>query len=106
MPLVSMAGIDKSFPGVRALSGARFELRAGEVHALMVGNGARQSTLVKILAGIYRRVRGAIRIDVRPAAIASARAAQEVGIGIIHQELGLMAALTAAQNTLIGREPR
>ena len=101
-----MAGIDKSFPGVRALNGARFELRAGEVHALMGENGAGKSTLMKILAGIYQRDRGAILIDGNPAEIASPRAAQELGIGIIHQELSLMPDLTAAQNILIGREPR
>jgi ribose transport system ATP-binding protein len=101
-----MAGIDKSFPGVRALNGARFELRAGEVHALMGENGAGKSTLMKVLAGIYQRDRGAILIDGNPAEIASPRAAQELGIGIIHQELSLMPDLTAAQNILIGREPR
>ena len=101
-----MAGIDKSFPGVRALNGARFELLAGEVHALMGENGAGKSTLMKILAGIYQRDRGAILIDGSPAEIASPRAAQALGIGIIHQELSLMPDLTAAQNILIGREPR
>jgi len=105
-PLVSMAGIDKSFPGVHALKGARFELLSGEVHALMGENGAGKSTLMKILAGIYQRDRGAILIDGQPTAIASPRAAQEYGIGIIHQELSLMPDLTAAQNILIGREPR
>ncbi len=104
--LVSMAGIDKAFPGVKALKGAHFELLAGEVHALMGENGAGKSTLMKILAGIYQRDRGAILIDGRPAEIASPRAAQELGIGIIHQELSLMPDLTAAQNILIGREPR
>jgi len=101
-----MAGIDKAFPGVLALKGAGFELRAGEVHALMGENGAGKSTLMKVLAGIYQRDRGAILIDGRPAEIASPRAAQELGIGIIHQELSLMPDLTAAQNILIGREPR
>ena len=105
-PLVSMAGIDKSFPGVNALRGARFELMAGEVHALMGENGAGKSTLMKILAGIYQRDRGAVLIDGRPTAIDSPRAAQELGIAIIHQELSLMRDLTAAQNILIGREPR
>jgi ribose transport system ATP-binding protein len=105
-PLVSMAGIDKSFPGVNALKGAHFELMAGEVHALMGENGAGKSTLMKILAGIYPRDRGAILVDGKPAALASPRAAQDLGIGIIHQELSLMPDLTAAQNILIGREPR
>jgi ribose transport system ATP-binding protein len=105
-PLVSMAGVDKSFPGVHALKGARFELLSGEVHALMGENGAGKSTLMKILAGIYQRDRGAILVDGNPAALPSPRAAQELGIGIIHQELSLMPHLTAAQNILIGREPR
>jgi ribose transport system ATP-binding protein len=104
--LVAMAGIDKSFPGVHALKGARFDLRAGEVHALMGENGAGKSTLMKILAGIYPRDRGTIAIDGRPAEIATPRMAQELGIGIIHQELSLMPDLTTAQNILIGREPR
>jgi ribose transport system ATP-binding protein len=105
-PLVSMEGIDKSFPGVRALKRARFELRAGEVHALMGENGAGKSTLMKILAGIYRPDAGEIRIDGAPVEVPSPRAAQELGIGIIHQELSLMPHLNAAQNILIGREPR
>ncbi len=105
-PLVSMAGIDKEFPGVKALKGARFELLAGEVHALMGENGAGKSTLMKVLSGIYPRDRGAILIDSRLAEISSPRAAQELGIGIIHQELSLMPDLTVAQNILIGREPR
>jgi ribose transport system ATP-binding protein len=105
-PLVAMAGIDKAFPGVMALKGARFELMPGEVHALMGENGAGKSTLMKILAGIYQKDRGAILVDGNPAELASPKAAQELGIGIIHQELSLMPDLTAAQNILIGREPR
>jgi ribose transport system ATP-binding protein len=106
VPLVAMAGIDKAFPGVMALKGARFELLLGEVHALMGENGAGKSTLMKILAGIYQRDRGAILIDGNPAEIATPKAAQDLGIGIIHQELSLMPHLNAAQNILIGREPR
>ena len=106
VPLVAMAGIDKSFPGVMALKGARFELMQGEVHALMGENGAGKSTMMKVLAGIYPRDRGAILVDGNPAEIASPKAAQDLGIGIIHQELSLMPDLTAAQNILIGREPR
>jgi ribose transport system ATP-binding protein len=104
--LVSMTGIDKSFPGVRALSHARFELMAGEVHALMGENGAGKSTLMKILAGIHAADGGEILIDGRTAELGSPRAAQQAGISIIHQELNLMPHLTAAQNIFIGREPR
>jgi ribose transport system ATP-binding protein len=101
-----MTDVVKTFPGVNALKGASFGLLPGEVHALMGENGAGKSTLMKILAGIYRRDGGVILIDGQPAEIATPRAAQELGIGIIHQELSLMPDLTAAQNILIGREPR
>jgi len=104
--LVEMRGIDKSFPGVRALQGARFELAPGEVHALMGENGAGKSTLMKILAGIYARDAGDILVDGRPVDVATPRQARDLGIGIIHQELSLMRDLTAAQNIFIGREPR
>lgn len=106
IPLVEMVGIDKSFPGVRALSHARFELKAGEVHALMGENGAGKSTLMKILSGVYSRDAGEVRLNGRPVDITSPRQAQDMGIGIIHQELALMRDLTAAQNIFIGREPR
>jgi ribose transport system ATP-binding protein len=105
-PLVEMIDIDKSFPGVRALSRARFDLRPGEVHALMGENGAGKSTLMKILSGVYSRDGGTIRLNGQPVEIGSPRQAQDMGIGIIHQELALMRDLTAAQNIFIGREPR
>ncbi len=105
-PLVVMSGIEKQFPGVHALKQARFELRAGEVHALMGENGAGKSTLMKILSGIYQPDAGEILLDGRPVEILSPRAAQDAGISIIHQELSLMNDLTAAQNIFIGREPR
>ncbi|HEX2510408.1 MAG TPA: ATP-binding cassette domain-containing protein, partial [Microvirga sp.] len=105
-PLVTIANLDKAFPGVQALRKARFELLPGEVHALVGENGAGKSTLMKVLAGIYRKDAGEIRIDGVPADIPSPRAAQDLGIGIIHQELNLMNDLTAAQNIFIGREPK
>ncbi len=105
-PLVAISELDKSFPGVQALKKARFELLSGEVHALMGENGAGKSTLMKVLAGIYRKDAGEIRIDGVPVEIPSPRAAQDLGISIIHQELNLMNDLTAAQNIFIGREPR
>lgn len=104
--LIELVGIDKSFPGVRALHNVNFDLQAGEVHALMGENGAGKSTLMKILSGVYRRDGGEIRLDGQSVEIASPRQAQEMGIGIIHQELALMRDLTAAQNIFIGREPR
>ncbi|MET0436599.1 MAG: sugar ABC transporter ATP-binding protein [Devosia sp.] len=106
LPLVEMTDIDKSFPGVRALSKARFELRPGEVHALMGENGAGKSTLMKILSGVYTRDAGTVLLDGQPVDITSPRQAQALGVGIIHQELALMRDLTAAQNIFIGREPR
>ncbi|MDQ2935743.1 MAG: ATP-binding cassette domain-containing protein, partial [Chloroflexota bacterium] len=104
--LVEMEGISKDFPGVHALADCRFELRSGEVHALVGENGAGKSTLMKILAGVYRRDAGQIRIKGQPVEIDSPRAAQNLGISIIHQELNLMPHLTVAQNIFIGREPR
>lgn len=105
-PLVTIRDLDKSFPGVQALKKARFELMPGEVHALMGENGAGKSTLMKILAGIYTKDSGEIRIEGVPVEVTSPRAAQDLGIGIIHQELNLMNDLSAAQNIFIGREPR
>ena len=104
--LVEMTGIDKSFTGVRALHQARFELLPGEVHALMGENGAGKSTLMKILSGVYSRDAGELRLNGQPVAIPNPRAALDLGICIIHQELVLMRDLTAAQNIFIGREPR
>jgi ribose transport system ATP-binding protein len=104
-PLVAINNLCKSFPGVRALHNARLELAAGEVHALMGENGAGKSTLMKILAGVYQKDAGEIRIDGQAVEIASPRAAQALGIGIIHQELNLMGHLNVAQNIFIGREP-
>jgi ribose transport system ATP-binding protein len=101
-----MEGIYKSFPGVQALSDARFELRNGEVHALVGENGAGKSTLMKILGGIYHRDAGHIYLEGKEVEIHNPRMAQHMGISIIHQELNLMPHLTAAQNIFIGREPR
>lgn len=104
--LVVMEGIDKSFPGVHALDQAKFELRAGEVHALVGENGAGKSTLMKVLSGIYAKDAGTILYQGREVAIPSPRAAQHLGISMIHQELNLMPHLTLAQNVFVGREPR
>jgi ribose transport system ATP-binding protein len=104
--LVRMEGIDKSFPGVHALNNCRFELYAGEVHALLGENGAGKSTLMKVLAGIYPKDSGHVYFQGKEVEITSPRAAQALGISMIHQELNLMPHLTVAQNVYIGREPR
>src|SRR5450756_2730497 len=87
--LVEMTGISKSFPGVHALDDCRFELRPGEVHALVGENGAGKSTLMKVLSGIYKRDAGTIKVKGVEVEITSPRAAQDLGISIIHQELNL-----------------
>ena len=105
-PIISVEGVSKTFPGVRALSDVRFELMPGEVHALMGENGAGKSTLMKILAGVYTKDSGTILYNGQSVHFDSPREAQAAGIGIIHQELQLMNHLTVAQNIFIGREPR
>lgn len=105
-PLVLMEGIDKSFPGVQALRNCRFELFPGEIHALVGENGAGKSTLMKILTGVFQKDAGRILYKGREVKIPNPRAAQELGISIVHQELNLMPHLTVAQNIFIGREPR
>lgn len=104
--LVSMQGIEKTFPGVHALNQCQFELLSGEVHALIGENGAGKSTLMKVLTGVYSKDSGTIKYKGREVEIPNPKAAQELGISIIHQELNLMPHLTVAQNVFIGREPR
>ena len=104
--VIRMTAIDKHFPGVHALRSVQFDLQAGEVHALMGENGAGKSTLMKILSGIYAPDGGSICVNGSEVRIPGPRAAQALGIGIIHQELALMPDLTVAQNIFIGREPK
>ncbi|THF75245.1 sugar ABC transporter ATP-binding protein [Cohnella fermenti] len=104
--LVTMTGIEKHFAGVHALKGCRFELRSGEVHALVGENGAGKSTMMKILTGVYQKDEGEIAYKGGPVQIADTKAAQKLGITMIHQELNLAPDLTVAQNIFIGREPR
>ena len=103
--ILKMSGIEKSFPGVHALSQAQLEVRAGEVVALVGENGAGKSTLMKILTGIYPKDAGEIRLFGETVELNSPRDAQDRGISIVHQELNLMQHLTVAENIFIGREP-
>jgi ribose transport system ATP-binding protein len=104
--LVYMEGIEKFFPDVHALNQCQFELRSGEVHALIGENGAGKSTLMKILTGVYNKDDGRILYKGREVDIPNPKAAQDLGISIIHQEFNLMPHLTVAQNVFMGREPR
>ncbi len=103
-PILVMKGISKAFAGVPALKNVDFDLRAGEVHALMGENGAGKSTLMKILTGIYSRDAGEISLFGRPVTFTNPREAQDGGLVIVHQELNMMPHLTVAQNIFVGRE--
>ncbi|OSI20803.1 sugar ABC transporter ATP-binding protein [Neisseria dumasiana] len=102
--LVEMRQINKSFGPVQVLRGVDFDLRAGEVHALMGENGAGKSTLMKILTGIYQAEEGRVLIDDREETIKTPVDAQKLGIAIIHQELNLLPEMTVAENFFLGRE--
>ncbi len=102
--ILTMKGIDKSFPGVHALDHVDLELRRGEVHALMGENGAGKSTLMKVLTGIYTKDSGTITYEGKEVEFHNTREAQAAGIVIVHQELNMVGDLTVAQNIFIGRE--
>ena len=102
--LLVMAGIEKSFPGVKALKGVDLELAAGEVHAVVGENGAGKSTLIKVLAGVHQPDAGSIRIDGTPITFANPLVAQEAGIAVIYQEFNLVPGLTVRENILLGHE--
>ncbi|MDD3339590.1 MAG: sugar ABC transporter ATP-binding protein [Lachnospiraceae bacterium] len=101
-----MTDIQKYFPGVHALDGVHFEVKSGEVMALVGENGAGKSTLMKILTGIYQKDEGKILIEGKEVEFANPGMAQKMGISIVHQELNLMGDLTVAENIYIGRESR
>lgn len=102
--ILTMKGIDKSFPGVHALKEVNLEVKKGEVHALMGENGAGKSTLMKVLTGIYSKDAGSIVYEGKEVSFVNPREAQDAGIAIVHQELNMMHQLTVAQNIFIGRE--
>lgn len=102
--ILKMQGIDKSFPGVHALDHVNFEVRRGEVHALMGENGAGKSTLMKVLTGIYSKDSGSIVYEGKEVEFGNTREAQDAGVVIVHQELNMLGHLTVAQNIFIGRE--
>lgn len=102
--VLEMKDIHKSFGGTHALKGINFELRQGEVHALLGENGAGKSTLIKTLGGIHQPDSGTITIDGQDIVMSGVQEAQNNGIGIIHQEIVLVPYLTVAENIFLGRE--
>ncbi|MBE5857501.1 MAG: sugar ABC transporter ATP-binding protein [Lachnospiraceae bacterium] len=102
--ILQMIDIDKRFPGVHALNKVSFDVKRGEVHALMGENGAGKSTLMKVLTGIYTKDSGSIVFEGKEVEFHGAREAQDAGVVIVHQELNMVGHLTVAQNIFIGRE--
>ncbi|MDE9446469.1 ribose ABC transporter ATP-binding protein RbsA [Xenorhabdus bovienii] len=103
-PLLELKEIDKAFPGVKALSGAVLRVYPGKVMALVGENGAGKSTMMKVLTGIYTKDAGSIHYLGKNVVFSGPKSSQEVGIGIIHQELNLIPQLTIAENVFLGRE--
>jgi len=104
--LLEMRGITKGFTGVQALAGVDFDVRRGEVHALVGHNGAGKSTLIKIMTGAYAKDSGRITLEGREVSFGAPAAAQAAGIATIYQEVNLIPYLTAPENIFLGREPR
>lgn len=102
--IVSMKNICKSFPGVKALDQVNFELRSGEVMALLGENGAGKSTLMKVLSGVYTRDEGFLEIFGKEYGNLTPKQAQQAGVAIIHQELNMCKHLTVTENMFLGRE--
>jgi len=103
--LLEVRGIDKSFPGVRALGEVDLTLHKGQVLALIGENGAGKSTLMKILAGVQKPDEGQITLEGREVQIDSVSEALDLGIALIHQELNLADNLDVGANVFLGREP-
>ena len=103
-PLLQLKGIDKAFPGVKALSGAALSVYPGKVMALVGENGAGKSTMMKVLTGIYNKDAGSQYFLGKEVAFNGPKDSQDAGIGIIHQELNLIPQLTIAENIFLGRE--
>ncbi|HYZ72902.1 MAG TPA: ATP-binding cassette domain-containing protein, partial [Chthoniobacterales bacterium] len=105
-PILSLTGISKQFPGVRALEGVDFRLFAGEVHALMGENGAGKSTLINIISGLLQPTSGQILVGGQEVVFSNTLQAQKAGISTITQEFNLVPQLTVAENIFLGREPK
>lgn len=105
-PLLALRGIGKRFPGVVALEGVDFTLRAGEIHALLGENGAGKSTLIKVLTGVHPPDAGTIALAGRAIRPDAPHAAEAAGISTVYQEVNLVPTLSVAENIMLGRQPR
>ena len=103
--VLEMRGIRKEFPGVVANDDVSFDVRRGEVHALLGENGAGKSTLMNILYGLYKPDAGEIHVNGKPVSFGSASDAIEAGIGMVHQHFMLIPVMTVAENVVLGTEP-
>ena len=104
-PILKVTGICKTFPGVKALANVDFQLKEGEIHALMGENGAGKSTLIKVLTGVEKPDKGEILLEGKAIFAKSPQHAQELGISTVYQEVNLCPNLSVAENIFIGREP-
>ena len=104
-PVLELRGITKRFPGIVANDRVDFDLRKGEVHALLGENGAGKSTLMNVLYGLYHPDEGEILINGKPAQLGSPKAAIENGIGMVHQHFMLIPVMTVAENIVLATEP-
>lgn len=105
-PILVLKNIEKRFPGVHALRDVAFDVRPGEVHALLGENGAGKSTLIKIISGVHRPDTGLMQIDGQPVSFNSPNDAKHRGIATIYQELGLYPELSVAENIFTGHTPQ
>lgn len=102
--IVEINNVSKSFGGIKALNGVRFDLKAGEVHALLGENGAGKSTLMKIMSGVYTKDEGTVKVMGETVENLTPKKAQALGIAIIHQELNMCSHLTVTENIFLGLE--
>lgn len=101
-PILRMVGIHKYFPGIKALDGVDFEVRNGEVHALIGENGAGKSTMVKLMTGVYEPTYGSIELSGQPVTFRSPQDSQAAGIAAIHQEASMFPELSVTENVFLG----
>src|SRR5437870_750434 len=105
-PVLELRGITKRFPGVVANDSIDFDLRRGEVHALLGENGAGKTTLMNVLYGLYRTDEGEIVLNGKPVTFHSPRDAIRAGIGMVHQHFMLIPVMSVAENIVLATEPR